>query len=736
MSDKSEYNLKEHTSCLLIQSQVIIPHLPIAMTTFRGFKLVTLFCLCSLLIPAAASAQTGQPTAYINDVKGPQVVQGAAGTPGLSLELGFTLLDADKQVMTGADIESATVELSNGSSPAVVQKLETPWSIVILVDGSTTMANFTASAAFKTARTAIATAIEKAPRDTTFAVMKFDTSAPTVLDFTTNTDGIKNALLQLQATFGSNSCLYSGAYEAVNKLASASGRRAVIIFTASADNCAQRTAQDVAALAKQNHIQIYTVGLKGFAITEQSLEALSAPSGGLASLKEENGLGFGFANVMAVLNNQWQAKATLYPPAGQQTAQLKVALKDTSVLTSAPVPFNSNQDYPSPPRIRLKGEVQSISDGFIFNLDITSADKIKQLSINVINKSTGLTVNSQTLTKIAATNKVLVNNLANGKDYQLTITAADDSGRKLDEIKTEFKYAPSQPELVFAKIDLPTLDTPQFVISVEAKNLEGVVKYELWLLNESSSSVVDGTKQTVPVGEPLNIPAANLASGEYRVVVRALDSNNKALAEGRSEKITYQSPNALDVFVKWIQRSPLGIASITIFCCLSFMMLAVIGWLALPKRAAQPKPVDLVMPEKLRRPPPAILEPEVRAPDRPAERPRSPRPVLNLPKAWLTGYSPADMRVTADITKSTFTIGRVAGNDLVIPVDNTRGVSSKHATITFANGRFSIQDEQSTYGTSVNEQKIQRGTPTFLEDGAIIGLGPKIKIQFHLEKAA
>jgi len=706
------------------------------MSTTRGFKLVALFCLCSLLIPAAASAQTGQATAYINDVKGPQVVQGSAGTPGLSLELGFTLLDADKQVMTGSDIESVAVELSNGSYPAVVQKLETPWSIVILVDGSTTMANFTASAAYKTARTAIATAIEKAPKDATFAVIKFDNSAPTVLDFTTNADKIKNALSQLQATFGGNSCLNNGAYEAVNKLASASGRRAVIIFTASADNCAQRTAQDVAALAKQNHIQIYSVGLKGFAITEQALDVFSAPSGGLASLKEENALGFAFGNVMAVLNSQWLAKATLYPPAGPQTAQLKVTLKDTSVLTSAPITFTSNQDYPSPPRIRLKGEVQSTSDGFIFNLDLVSADKIKQLNINVVNKTTGLTVNSQTLTKIAATNKVLMNNLANGKEYQITITAADDSGRKLDEIKTDFKYAPSQPELVFAKIDLPTVDKPQFVISVEAKNLEGAVKYELWLSDERGATAVDGTKQTVPVGEPLSIPAANLASGEYRVVVRALDSNNKALAEGRSEKITYQSPGALDVFVKWIQRSPLGIASITIFCCLSFMMLAVVGWIALPKRAAQPKSVELVMPEKLRRPPPAILEPEVRTPDRPVERPRPPRPAPSLPKAWLTGYSPADVRVTADITKSDFTIGRVEGNDLVIPVDNTRGVSSKHATITFANGHFYLQDEQSTYGTSVNDQKIQKGTPTLLEDDAIVGLGPKVKIQFHLEKAA
>lgn len=658
--------------------------------------------------------------------------------PGLSLELVFTLLDADEQVMIGADIDTATVELSNGSYPAVVQKLETPWSIVILMDSSATMANYQASAAFKTVRTTAADSIEKAPRDSSFAVLRFDDRAPTALDFTTETDKVKNALRRLQATVGGSSCLNNAAYEAVNKLSGASGRRAVIIFSASADNCAQRTAQDVVALAKQNHIQIYSIGLKGFSISEQELEALSNPTGGLASTREESDLGFAFGNVMAVLNHQWEAKATLYPPAGQQTAQLKVTLKDTSVLTSAPVPFESTQDYPRPPEIRLKGEVQSTNDGLIFNLDIVSADKIKQLDISVISKKTGLAVNSQTIAQITETNKISVDNLVNGEEYQLVVTAVDENRQKLSETQAEFKYEPPQPELTVTKVEQPTLDTPEFVISVESKNLEGAVKYELWLAQESGNTPVNGTAQTIPVGEPLMIPVTDLASGEYQVVVRALDSNNKALAEGRSEKLTYQSPSALDLFLKWIQKSPFGIAGITLVCCLAFIVLIGIVWLIVPKPAAQPKAVELVLPEKSRRPPPPVLDSSLpEAPERPAERPRPPQPAVKsgLPKAWLTGYSPADVRVVADMTESPFTIGRNEGNDFVIPVDNTRGVSSEHATITFVNGCFYIQDDKSSNGTSVNDKKIPRGSPTPLEDGAIIGLGPKVKIQFHLEKA-
>jgi pSer/pThr/pTyr-binding forkhead associated (FHA) protein len=103
-----------------------------------------------------------------------------------------------------------------------------------------------------------------------------------------------------------------------------------------------------------------------------------------------------------------------------------------------------------------------------------------------------------------------------------------------------------------------------------------------------------------------------------------------------------------------------------------------------------------------------------------------------MPKACLSGYAPADLRVNTTISKTSYTIGRREGNDLVLVVDNKVGVSGRHATIKYLDGRFLIVDDKSTFGTFVNDLRLPSGATLPLEDGAIIGLGPKVKIQFRL----
>ena len=103
-----------------------------------------------------------------------------------------------------------------------------------------------------------------------------------------------------------------------------------------------------------------------------------------------------------------------------------------------------------------------------------------------------------------------------------------------------------------------------------------------------------------------------------------------------------------------------------------------------------------------------------------------------MPKACLSGYAPADLRVATTIAKTSYTLGRRDGNDLVLQVDNKVGVSGRHATIKFLDGRFFIVDDKSTFGTFVNDLRLPSGATLPLDDGAIIGLGPKVKIQFRL----
>jgi pSer/pThr/pTyr-binding forkhead associated (FHA) protein len=107
-----------------------------------------------------------------------------------------------------------------------------------------------------------------------------------------------------------------------------------------------------------------------------------------------------------------------------------------------------------------------------------------------------------------------------------------------------------------------------------------------------------------------------------------------------------------------------------------------------------------------------------------------------IPRACVTAHSPAELRLSGRISKSPFSIGRAAGNDLHVQVDNRVGVSSNHASIIYDKGRFFIIDQKSTYGTTLNDQRLAPNTPTPLEEGALIGLGPKIKVKFSLQDCA
>jgi hypothetical protein len=731
-------------------------------TMRKPLPAIWLVCLLLALatMPLVALAQTeGQSTIHIHDVAEPQPVTTSTGSTGLSLDTTFSLLDADQQVLREVEIDSGSIELDGDSYGAIVQGVKTPWSVVLLVDGSSTMGNFRASADFKTATTTLANSIGQAPQDTTYALISFDDLAPTSLEFTNDSESVTSAIKRLRAKASGHSCLNDGLYEAINKLSGAPGRRAVVVFTASADDCATRSVQDVVGLAKENRVQIYAVGLQGYSITDGDLNALVTPTGGLYTIKDASTLSFAFGNMMNVLGNQWEAKATLYPTAGNKSATLVVTLKDGTVLRSSPISFVSTQDFVRPTEIHLIGKVQSTSIDIRFTLGVVRPEQIKQLNVAVISADTGLPVFTQSLGTFSETNKVPASNLVAGADYTLDVTAVDDQGRTLSEDKSDFKYEPAQATLAIDSVTSPTLDDPSFAVTLATQNIEGVVKYKIWLANEQTNAAVTGTEMTFPVGEPLILPAGNLASGEYLVVVQALDSTDKVLAEAAPVKTAYVRPTAIQTFLRFVKQSPLAIAGLTGLCCLTVVGIVGLVWVVTPKRGNRSKSVDLVLPQKERRAAPVVERPEAprspplqtppaaQAPARPARPPRATPPPMEIPqaparqapvaagpstgpRARLVCIEPAGLSFSIEIDKSEFSIGRRKGNDGVIPVDSSQGVSGQHLTITLAGGKFFVQDDESTFGTTVNGQSIPKGRPVPLENGAVIGLGPAVKVRF------
>ena len=79
---------------------------------------------------------------------------------------------------------------------------------------------------------------------------------------------------------------------------------------------------------------------------------------------------------------------------------------------------------------------------------------------------------------------------------------------------------------------------------------------------------------------------------------------------------------------------------------------------------------------------------------------------------------PADRVV---VGMETFTVGRVAGNSLVLP--NPR-ISRHHADITCHDGQFYIEDLESSNGTTVDGERIEARQPRLIKPGSSVQLGP------------
>jgi hypothetical protein len=101
-----------------------------------------------------------------------------------------------------------------------------------------------------------------------------------------------------------------------------------------------------------------------------------------------------------------------------------------------------------------------------------------------------------------------------------------------------------------------------------------------------------------------------------------------------------------------------------------------------------------------------------------------------------TGSQPPSVELTVrqgpqpgqrfSLTRPTITIGREAGNDVVI---NDPQISRRHASLTWDGRQFIIQDLGSANGTFVNGVRLT--APRVLQQGDVIGLGPTVHLGFQ-----
>jgi len=199
--------------------------------------------------------------AYVSVVDG-------AGSPVNGLIAGdFTLVEDSQQVEIGG-----------------VSAADEPISLVLLIDTSGSMSGSGITAA-KSAAASFVTSLGAEDR---VAVVTFNDTIATVMDFTTDHQSTRDRLSLIDATRGAGTCLYDAAYQAIQMTATVpSGRRAVVLFTdgvdetASGGPCSANTADDVIKIATEGGTRtpVYTMGM-GSKVDQNSLKRMATNTGG------------------------------------------------------------------------------------------------------------------------------------------------------------------------------------------------------------------------------------------------------------------------------------------------------------------------------------------------------------------------------------------------------------------------------------------------------------------------
>jgi pSer/pThr/pTyr-binding forkhead associated (FHA) protein len=89
------------------------------------------------------------------------------------------------------------------------------------------------------------------------------------------------------------------------------------------------------------------------------------------------------------------------------------------------------------------------------------------------------------------------------------------------------------------------------------------------------------------------------------------------------------------------------------------------------------------------------------------------------PGSYVIAIDGGGKRRTGVFASAEITIGRVAGNDIILPHES---VSKRHARIARRDGVFIIVDLRSSSGTTVNGKPV--AAPTVLKAGAVVEIGP------------
>lgn len=732
----------------------------------------------------------------------------------LSLDVFFAVVDGNRRPLSGIDIDAATIELLGGDNrpvDATVQKPQTPFYIALLLDGSGSMVDLIGAV-----REAAQSALGDAPPNARFAVFKFNELGLEepflpVEDFTNDLNLVARSIDAVQADAGAPTCLYNALYKAIEileqQIQGPQERRAIIVFTDGKDTnrnltgpCSQRTFDDVIFRSTRNSTSItpiHTIGLceddRCANLNSGELQTMSKETLGFSAIGNQTNLGGLFQEIMDGLNSQWVASTNVCTRQGAIEAVLKAQLRETA-FTPAPFTFISAQNC-RPPVTPPDADVTSIrydsqEDRYYLALNLTSADQIQRLIVNVWDDRGGTQVSNDLSffqPETTLTVELSTEGLIPGREYRVQVLAEDARGllfekpqersTRRDILETilavaNFVYEPPEappPASAPFAIEPPTppdwrAGTLTLELSIAADDLARVDTYEGYISDEAGQKIQEfGPQSLIDSQIELELPNAMRQSRGDKDFSFFIELRT---TEGVPSTATYEGfvvtrPGLFGRARIWIGQNPNTVWTIVGF----LISCAVVGVLIYNRQDNKKKDSEV-------RPP---LEP----PTEQGGAEKNPADHNRLLSNQIDQFAPhgttsslagsGQMRLRVEITRSpgqlpvsesglgedieprTTTVvhnfpcvlGRdeyldqlemaIHGSKQFLNIAGDERISRGHAEITIKKGEFYLTDLESRNGTYVENRKLESGKPKRLSGFTLISLGRRTFIELEPE---
>jgi len=723
----------------------------------RAFPIGALFLILIFLTSGLVLAQ---PPAELV-INYPQVTE-TADADALALDVFFTVVDGERRPLADPGITSASIQIVGDSTiyEAAVSKPDTPFFVAIVLDASGSMGG-----AIDDMRQAASQAINGAPPEAQFAVIRFNEDIDLVRDFTADQARVQDAINSVQID-NKGTCLYDATYTAIDLVNQATSslpqaRRAVIVFTDGRDElvagegnpCSRHTYSEVVDFAtmRNANVPVHTIGLSGGQnVNETELRNLARETGGLAAIGNQAALADSFRQIIEGLRSQFLASAQLFPTQGEHSATLTVNLREGGSLTEN-FTFTASRDYfrpPEPVELSLDSLRPDASGSLVLTLEVTSLEQVGQVEVNVLED--GVLVSRYTATDITPLLPIALEtaDLEPGAQYAIEVTADGPDGVAIKNDRGEavlldhsFRYDPNV-ETVQAEVKIEPVrvdeDRDLLLVGVKTQNGQAIQSYEISLVNEQSSIEVFHAAGLLPdANGMLTVPLATIGEGSYTILLTANDGSGTAVTTAEYNDVAYTPPPppAPPGLGARLSRALAQFWYISVLIVL--IVLGVVGWLMFRSRQ-----------EKLVTGTPVLQGRGIKSAGQqdalhntmlfdqmsPAEKQQA--------VSSATGKRPSSPRLRivqtidqslqnkeVELTHFPYTIGR-EGCDLNIVGDGR--VSRRHASINFENGRYYLIDLNSSNGTFVTGQRLPPNSPLPLTAPARFELGKFTMIELLL----